>query len=156
MKSNDDFMDLFANFSDRFAAGGLKGFKVYEKCLGTNVTVTRVKQSSETGSTAPESDTQRYNKLLKGAMNISESKAKDHTNSFQTRILINKSQLTGMYTKMFDEMQIVYTKDLFCIGDLITFDYLRIHYRLKVVNIETFGLQDNICFRMTVNPYRES
>lgn len=149
----NDYMDLMAEFSDRFARGGLQAYKMYEKVLGTEVTVTRVKS---TGTSAPESDTQRYNKLLKSAMNISESNAKDHTDTFKTRILLHRSQMTPMYQKMYDEVQVIVTSDIFQPGDLVTFDYMRIHYRMKVApNIETFGLQDEICWRITLQPYRE-
>lgn len=151
----NDYMDQFAAQSDRFAQLGLQGFKVYEKTLGTDVTVTRMKESDPTSTS--QSDDQRYHKLLKSAMNISESNEKNHTETFQTRILINKSQMSPMTSKTFDEIQVTYLKNQFCAGDIISFKYRGYHYRFKVMpGIETFGLQDDVIYRMTLQPFRET
>lgn len=150
----NDYLDQFASFSDTFAQQGLKAFKLYEQKLGTNVTVTRMKQSD--GSTSADDD-QRYHKLLKGAMNISESNEKNHTQTFQTRILISKSQMGPLTSKTTEDIQVTYTNNRFCIGDLVTFKYRGYHYRFKVMpGIETFGLQDDILYRMTLQPFRET
>lgn len=150
----NEYIDQFAEFSDRFARLGLKGFKLYEQTLGTDVTVTRIKNSGDDPSST---DDRRYNKLLKSAMNISESNEKNHTQTFQARLLINKSQMGPMTGKTTEEISVTYTANRFCPGDLITFRYRGYNYRFKVMpGIEAFGLQDDILYRMTLQPYRET
>lgn len=149
MAINNDYLDSLADFSDRFTRAGLSGFRVYERTLGTEVRVVKHKKSVN-----QESD--RYNKLLKGAMNLDDSGAKQSTEVFTTRLLLNRSQMGAKYQKSTEETQVTYTKDIFSIGDIISYDYLRVHYTFKVTQIESFGQLDNVLFRMTLQPHRES
>lgn len=149
----DNYMDQFVDHADRFANLGLNAFILYEKVLGTEVNVMRVKTSG------PEvvDDTVRYQKLLKSAMNLTESNGSNSQESFTTRILINKSQFSAKFMKSVDEFQVTYTSDRFNPGDLISFKYLGYNYRFKVMPlIESFGLQDGLMYRMTLEPYRET
>lgn len=147
--NNNDYVELMAEFSDEFARAGYEGFRVYEITLGTPVLVTKHRSSVN-------AEADRYNQLLKGAMNIREDGMKQSTTSFETRLLLNKSQLAPKFMKSTEELQVTYTKDLFSIGDLISFDYLHYHYKLKVTQVESFGQQDNVIHRMTLQPYRET
>lgn len=151
-----DYIDVLAAKSNEFTTQGLKAYKLYVKTLGTNVTVTRVKGATAK-STPTEVDAARYHRLLKAAMTVSEDAPKAITEQFQYRMLINKSQLGGRYTKSTIDVRCIVTDDVFLPGDIVSFQYRGLTYRFKVnPEIESFGPQDGLVYAITLNPFRES
>lgn len=151
-----DYIDVLSEKSDRFTALGLSAFKLYVKVLGTECVVTRIKDSVD-ASNPIEEDANRYKKLLKATMNIAQTQQFQATEQFTHRFLIHRSQFSNRYQKMYEELQITYIEDVLRPGDLIEFRYLGYKYKYKVAPaIESFGLQDGLIFRATLNAYRES
>lgn len=154
----DQYLDKLDRFSINLATQSLKAYKLYVKVLGTDVTITRVSVPHNSRADRSMADTDRYHRLLKAAMTVTDAKANHSVEKFTYRILINRSVMANRYRRQDDDITIDVTEDVFMPGDMVSYKYHGITYRFKVgADIQSFGLEgDEVYFKIPLIPYRES
>lgn len=156
MDENSDYVDQLSAFAQKFNKASLEGYKLYTKVLGTNVVVSRV-EVAQGATSIHEKDAERYHRLLKSSMTVSESATTDTSKTFNYRILINKNQISQRYGKSTDTVKVVVMEDVFKPGDVITYKFRGLIYRLKVTHeIEVFGSQEDQVYVLTLSQFKET
>lgn len=149
-----DYISRLLDKANKFTKHGLKAFKMYEKILGTDCVVTTlVVKDRESDSYSKSMD--RYDRLLKGAMNVDGNSSPQVVQKFKVKLIINKSQMGNIFTKMTEELAVTTTRSGFSIGDLIEFKYGTHTYKFKVTLVEGFGLDDDIVYKLNLAGFRE-
>lgn len=153
---SEDYIDVLDRFANKFLSKGLLGYKLYLKVLGTDVSVSRIDRSKQSDS-LKSADQLRYSKILQAAMNVNPDDRSSVTENFTYRILINKSNLSDRYRKQDVDETIMVMEDVFKPGDIVSFRHKGHLYRYKVSpEIESFGLDEGIVYKITLNGFRES
>lgn len=114
----------------------------YRDLLGTEVTVTRIK------------DRDKRKGILSATLTTTFEDSQD-TEKFNWKIFINQSTMMPIWRRNSESIQVIDSVDKLKTGDLVSFEYYGVRYQFKVTSVQSYGIGKDICWQYTLNPIIE-
>ena len=142
MDKDNGFIPGYYDFVMEFWNVSKEMMEWYRDQLGTDVTVTRVK------------DTNKHKKVLSASL-TSTFEDDDDTIKFNWKLLINKSQMMPLWSRNTSSIEVTDTVNKLSSGDLVRFEYLGVDYEFKVTGTQAYGMGKDICYQYTLTSLTE-
>jgi hypothetical protein len=137
----NDYLTKMLNYASRYSKlAYLSNIKYHLLVYGTNVTVKRAKDTEARRS-------------LGSSYIFDDTELGQSIETFQKRIVINRSNLVNTVKTTDDDLEAYTTEDFFVIGDQVEFTANNVIYRYKVVSIDQFDPHNKVLFKITMSGF---
>lgn len=142
MPINDDYLTRLHTFTTKYTKLVLSNFRYYVKIVGTDIVAKRIVAGE-------------FKEALGAAYIFDGTNAGDKFETFQKRIVINRSHMVSDYKTTTEDLEAYTNENFYKIGDQLEFTYNNVFYRYKVTEIEQFDPYSENLYKLTLSGFEE-
>lgn len=140
---NKGFVPDFYNSAVDIWNIGKEMFEWYRDILGTEVVITRIKESD------------KRKKILSTTLTTTFEDSQD-IEKLNWKLILNQSNMLSIWKRNADTLNVIDSVDKVKTGDLISFEYYGVRYQFKVQSTQAYGIGSDICWQYTLIPIIEN